>query len=65
MAWSFCMLLAALAFWYLSEEPESRVSLSFLRSSSARPTMSETGDLGDFGSRVEGDLGDLGDRGLL
>jgi hypothetical protein len=44
---------------HLSGEEESRLSLSLLSCSSGRPTMSETGDLGDLPAQ-SGDLGDLG-----
>ena len=42
---------------YLSGEVASRLSLSFLSSSSGKPTISETGDLGDL--PLSRDLGDL------
>ena len=56
---------------HFSGEDESKLILSFLRSSSGKPTMSETGDLGDFEHSAPGERGDLekspppGERGDL
>ena len=52
---------------HLSLESVINESFSFLRSPSARPTISDTGDLGDlehsevFGLLPRSDFGDLGD----
>ena len=53
---------------HFSGEDESKLILSFRRSSSGKPTMSETGDLGDFEHSTPGERGDLeksapGERG--
>ena len=44
---------------HFSGEDESKLILSFRRSSSGKPTMSETGDLGDFEHSAPGERGDL------